>query len=99
VEKARASRAHHARRSVGRAAAKVQVRRVRVRFERAEDAVKAGAEINPVRGKKRLRPGASRDSGSSILGGKSAVRVAVEVGRGSLVIVIVHENLKQESCI
>jgi hypothetical protein len=39
-------------------------------------------------------PGGSRSGW-----GRSAMRVAVRVGRGKLVIVIVQTNRKQESCI
>jgi hypothetical protein len=74
VEKTRrVSRTHGVLRGAGRPAARVEVRRVRVRFER------------PI--------------GAAGSGGRSAVRVAVGVGRGDLVIVIVQMNLKQESCI
>jgi hypothetical protein len=99
VEKARASRPHHARRSAGRTTAKVEVRRVRVRFEQPVDAVETGVGINAMRGRRQGQLGASRGSGSRILSGKSAVRVAIAVGGRNLVIVIVQRNLKQESCI
>jgi hypothetical protein len=104
VEKARgAPGARDVRRSAGRFAAKVEVQHVKVRLERRAGAPPGDAGIASVRGKEFAPPAGSRGGslricGSQINVGKGAMRVAVRVGGGKLVIAIVQMNLKQGSC-
>jgi hypothetical protein len=104
VEKThRASRVHTARGSAGRVAARVEVRRVSARLRLPVSVADREAGISPMRGKAFALPAGSRSNGvrndgSRIGRGKNAVRVAVGVGHGSLVIVIVQRNCKQEFC-
>jgi hypothetical protein len=100
AKKARhASRTRRARRSTGRIAARVEVRRVCIRWPRPVSTAGLRARVSPAGGKECALRAGTRSSDTQIFGGRGAVRVAVEVGRGKLVIVIVQKNLKQESCI